>query len=82
MPRWLRDFPWALPLPPQIFSLPDGDNEVYPRLAFGLFSKMAPNVAEAMTALKMALCGGNGKDKAAKVRCPRGQFDRKLQTRD
>lgn len=43
---------------------------------------MAPNVAEAMTALKMALCGGNGKDKAAKVRCPGGQFDRKLQTRD
>lgn len=52
------------------------------RLAFGLFSKMAPNVAEAMTALKMALCGGNGKDKAAKVRCPGRQFDRKLQTRD
>lgn len=50
------------------------------RLAFGLFSKMAPNVTEAMTVLKMALCGGNGEDKAAEVRCPGRKFDRKLQT--
>ena len=50
------------------------------RLAFGFFFQMAPNVTEAMTALKMALCNGNGEDKAAKVRCPRGRFDRKPQT--
>lgn len=31
MPWWLHDFPWALPLPPQSFSLPGRDNEVYPQ---------------------------------------------------